>query len=74
VVNARKESQFFEVAAKAENFSPRSEIEIDSRYLFGLLTGVFHWNNAEVGSQYRTTRVPDVFQRHVQGFLNFFHV
>lgn len=51
-----------------------SLIEIDYRYLFGLLTGVYHWNNAEVGSQYMTTRVPDVYNRSVQRFLNFFTV
>lgn len=53
---------------------PYSLIEIDYRYLFGLITGVYHWNNAEVGSQYMTTRVPDEFNRSVQRFLNFFVV
>lgn len=48
---------------------PRSEIEIDPRYLFGLLTGMYHWNNAEVGSQYMTRRSPDVFNRKAQHFL-----
>lgn len=51
-----------------------SLIEIDMRYLFGLLTGIYHWNNAEVGSHFKTTRVPDVFNRDVQRFLNFFYV
>jgi len=57
-----------------EGYEPYSLIEIDYRYLFGLLTGVYHWNNAEVGSQYMTTRVPDVYNRSVQRFLNFFTV
>ena len=60
--------------ADVSEFFPRSEITIDYRYLFGLLTGVFHWNNAEVGSQYLTRRIPDIFRREVQGFLNFFHL
>lgn len=51
-----------------------SLIEIDYRYLFGLITGIYHWNNAEVGSQYMTTRVPDEYNRSVQRFLNFFTV
>jgi UDP-MurNAc hydroxylase len=51
-----------------------SLIEVDYRYLFGLITGVYHWNNAEVGSQYMTTRVPDEYNRSVQRFLNFFVV
>ena len=53
---------------------PRSEISIDLRYLFGLLTGLFHWNNAEVGSQFQTRRVPDQFSREAQNFLNFLTV
>ena len=51
--------------------SPRSEIFIDPRYLFGLLTHIYHWNNAEVGSQYVTHRVPNIFNRKAQGFLNY---
>lgn len=61
-------------APPEKNDEPYSLIEIDYRYLFGLLTGVYHWNNAEVGSQYMTTRVPDVYNRSVQRFLNFFTV
>ncbi|MGC1304292.1 MAG: MBL fold metallo-hydrolase [Caulobacteraceae bacterium] len=50
--------------------TPLSRIEIDPRYLFGLLTHVYHWNNAEVGSGYQTRRHPDVFDRRIQGFLH----
>lgn len=53
---------------------PRSEIIIDPRYLFGLLTHIYHWNNAEVGSQYATRRVPDVLNRSAQAYLNFLAV
>jgi hypothetical protein len=53
---------------------PRCEIFIDDRYLFGLLTRLYHWNNAEIGSQYLTKRVPDVYNREVFSFLNKFHV
>jgi len=63
---------------------PFQRIFIDVRYLFGLLTHVYHWNNAAVGSQYfsfigdfgdtypeedRT----DVYSR-AHRFLNFFAV
>jgi len=51
---------------------PRSDIEIDPRYLFGLLTGVYHWNNAEVGSQYETRRFPNQYNLAAQSYLNFF--
>jgi UDP-MurNAc hydroxylase len=52
-------------------YIPRSEIYIDMRHLFGLLTHIYHWNNAEVGSHYNTKRVPNIFNRNVQNFLNF---
>jgi UDP-MurNAc hydroxylase len=55
-------------------FTPRVEIAIDDRYLFGLLTRLYHWNNAEVGSQYRVRRVPDLHHRDVYGFLSMLHV
>lgn len=54
--------------------SPRSEIYIDPRYLFGLMTHVYHWNNAEVGSQYFTRRIPNVYLRSAQAFLNYLSV
>jgi UDP-MurNAc hydroxylase len=53
---------------------PRSEIFIDIRYLFGLLTHIYHWNNAEVGSLIETRRFPNVFNRKAQSFLNYLSV
>ena len=53
---------------------PRSEITIDPHYLFGLVTGVFLWNHAEVGSQYVTRRIGEGFRPEVQGFLHHFRV
>jgi UDP-MurNAc hydroxylase len=54
--------------------TPRSEILMDPRYLFGLLVGLFHWNTAEVGSQYDVRRIPNQFRREAQHFLNFLSV
>jgi UDP-MurNAc hydroxylase len=54
--------------------TPRSEIRIDPRYLFGLLTHIYHWNNAEVGSQYNTRRYPNQLNRKAQTFLNYLAV
>ena len=52
-----------------------SEIKIDYRYLYGLLTTVYHWNNAEVGSQFFTKRHPlNNFKPKVQSFLNFLSI
>jgi len=62
---------------------PWVSIFIDVRYLFGLLTHVYHWNNAAVGSQYKcrvggytTPPGPEdqvVFLK-AHRFLNFFAV
>jgi UDP-MurNAc hydroxylase len=57
-----------------DRLTPRLEIDIDDRYLFGLLTRLYHWNNAEVGSQYRSVRVPDAYRKDVYAFLNMFQV
>lgn len=61
----------YQVLPSVKHLEPRSEITVDPRYLFGLLTGFFHWNNAEIGSMYMTHRVPDVHNRAAQNFLNF---
>lgn len=72
IINANKyaEKSIWLVNQSALLPNPRSEIIIDPRYLFGLLTNVYHWNNAEVGSQYFTRRSPNVFNRRAQSFLN----
>lgn len=62
------------VRARVDDLEPRCEIFIDSRYLFGLLTRMYHWNNAEIGSHYRARRVPTTYRRDAYGFLHFFHV
>lgn len=73
VINANKNEPkfltFFDKSAALP--TPHSEIIIDPRYLFGLLTNVYHWNNAEVGSQYDTRRVPNSLNRKAQAFLNY---
>jgi UDP-MurNAc hydroxylase len=73
VINANKnKSQAINIINSALNLPiPRSEITIDIRYLFGLLTNVYHWNNAEVGSQYETRRIPNILNRKAQSFLNY---
>ena len=73
VINANKMS--LKSLSFAENSAslptPRSEIIIDPRYLFGLLTNIYHWNNAEVGSHYNTRRTPNSYNRKAQAFLNY---
>ena len=52
-----------------------TEVIIDYRYLFGLLVGIHHWDNAAVGSHYMTRRTPrDNYQKALVNYLNFFAV
>jgi UDP-MurNAc hydroxylase len=76
VFNTRKDSGMSLVVTSEELdvYTPRSEVELDYRYLFGLLTGVFHWNNAESGSHLQVRRIPNTFSRDAQNFLNFLTV
>jgi UDP-MurNAc hydroxylase len=74
VFNTNPANPHFGVHTDVTRFEPRSEISLDARHLFGLLTGVYHWNNAEVGSHLKVYRQPDVFDRDAQRFLNFFAV
>ena len=69
IFNCNKKKFFFSLYDS--KIKPASEIIIDYRYLFGLLTGLYHWNNAEVGSQTQVKRNPDVYSRSAQQFLNF---
>jgi UDP-MurNAc hydroxylase len=73
VINANKNARdFIKYIAEYNNLpTPRSEIEIDMRYLFGLITNIYHWNNAEVGSQFNTKRIPNKYNKKAQTFLNF---
>jgi len=73
VINCNKsKSGGFQVMKKEDLvMEPRTDITIDNRYLFGLLTNIYHWNNAEVGSQFISRRYPDELNRHAQRFLNF---
>jgi UDP-MurNAc hydroxylase len=72
--NANRNADQGFIRKSVDDLQPRSEIYIDPRYLCGLLTHAFHWNNAEGGSQYFTRRHPDVFVRTANDYLNFLHV
>lgn len=71
VLNVNPKNQFFAIKESIDDYSPRSEISIDPRYLFGLLLKTYHWNNAEVGSHMMVRRYPDQFDRNVQLFINY---
>lgn len=72
-VNANKNSNHGVVDFN-DGLRPRSEIIIDDRYLYGLLTGTYHWNNAAVGSMYQVRRVPNKHNISAENFLNFLSV
>ncbi len=75
LLNANKNNESYKVVRDDNNLPfPRTEIFIDRVYLFGLLTMIYHWNNAEIGSQFNSRRFPDEFNRKAQNFLNFFHI
>lgn len=61
-------------ASGVDHLTPRLEIFVDRRHLFGMLTRLYHWNNASIGSLYRYRRVPNVFRRDVFTFLDFLQV
>jgi UDP-MurNAc hydroxylase len=69
--NKHKKEKIKFVSNYSDLPSPKSIIKIDERYLFGLLTHVYHWNNAEVGSQFFVKRVPNINNPKAQNFLNF---
>jgi len=73
IINANKNStKNITFTDNASNLpTPHSLILIDPRYLFGLLTNIYHWNNAEVGSQYNTRRKPNIYNSKAQAFLNY---
>ena len=74
LINTNKNNPQFEIHKKGlkDNKEPYSKIRIDLNYLFGLLVGLYHWNNAEIGSHFEVRRKPDLYQRKAQAFLHFF--
>ena len=75
VMNLRHGSDYSTFVDSLEQVQcPRSIYTLDLCYLFGLLTHIYHWNNAEIGSHISVSRSPNLFSRPVQEFLNFFHV
>ena len=74
LINTNKHNPRFEVHQRHDqhNNKPCSQIEMDTKYLFGLLVGLYHWNNAEIGSHFEVRREPNVYNRKAQAFLHFF--
>ena len=52
----------------------RWEIHLDERLLFLILSGYYHWGNAEGGSHLSCRRIPDVYDEQVHDFLYYLFV
>ena len=50
----------------------KTDIYLHYKALFGVLTGVVHWNNLELGSHKIVRRYPEVFNKEIVDFMNFF--
>lgn len=82
-ISANKNNDIL-IVDNCSEIQPRIEFFIDDRYLFGLITRLYHWNNGGAGAQYRCRRVPDkntytecrhvFFRREVYNFLDVFHI
>ena len=66
-----------------ENFSFSREVPpgrlvisciLDSGYLFAILGGQSHWNNAQLSFQLGWTREPNIYSHEFYMLLNFFHI
>ncbi|ASM50740.1 hypothetical protein PESP_a2826 [Pseudoalteromonas espejiana DSM 9414] len=73
VINTRKSSAAI-LLSHSDNLIPRSEYYVDYRHFFGCLTGVYHWNNAEVASFCNVRRTPNIHRPKAQAFLNFLSI
>ena len=62
------------VTSNVDDLPEYEIIRIDSRYMYGLLTRKYHWNNAEIGSHFSFHRFPETYDHRVYDLLNFLHV
>ena len=53
---------------------PVTIVNIDYRLVFGLLTGIYHWDNASVGSLFESKRIPYKYNENATNFLNFLNI
>ncbi len=62
------------ITADAVVAEPHETIHVDRRLLFGLLTGKYHWNTAEIASALAIERHADHYDPRVFSYLCHFHV
>ena len=74
IMNCNSSTPSSEIIQNVTDIFPRTEVYLDLRYLFGLIIRKFHWSIAEIGSQLKMRRFPDIYDEEVQNFLNYFHI
>ena len=52
----------------------RTEIYINHKALFGAFSGIVHWNNLELGAHKIVRRYPEIYNKGIVDFLNFFSI
>ena len=71
VFNTKENSGVLE-KENVDDLEPRWEIQLDDRLLFLVLSGYYHWANAEGGSHRYSKRIPNRYVEEIQTFLYFF--
>ena len=67
-----KENSGVKEKENVDDLEPRWEIHLDERLLFLVLSGYYHWANAEGGSHLYSKRIPNRYVEEIQTFLYFF--
>jgi UDP-MurNAc hydroxylase len=70
VMNVNPKKREFKVVEAVDSFSPRSEVYMDTRYLYGLIKQKYQWQHAQAGSHLMIRQYPDCFDEDVQSFMN----
>lgn len=72
--NAKSSSGCSLVSVPNQMTNKYTLISVDLRYLLGLLLGVYHWDNARIGSHVVTRRIGTEYYRPAEVFLNFLQI
>lgn len=71
LINGRYQINLSQEGLEAQNYL---KADLDPALLHGILTGKYHWNNAEIGCHIEFYREPDVYLPDVHLLMSFLHV
>lgn len=76
VMNANRLAEPYYKCINDKNELPkvRTELQVHFNYLLGLLIGVYHWDNARIGSHVFSRRIGTHHNKSAERFLNFLHI